>query len=356
MRATLPEAIGPNGHTIRRRDEIGILASTFNQMVEQISDLYRSLEQKVEERTRQLRTASEVGQLATSASNREEIIERAVKLVIDRFGYSFASIFLLDQVGSSAVLQAAYSQSGEMKDQLGYRIVISPDSLIGWVAKNNQPRVISDFSVSEFPYNSLIFSSSQSEVAIPISVGSQVLGVFEVQSINSKGFEPESISVLLTLCNQIANGLQNLRLLEATQINLEETDLLYRTSRQISLTKNETDMVRVIRESLVQTPYVSGLFSVEENYLGIIAITDPRNLGATASTQGITLPLLRIPAILERQHQVVIDDLSRPTDYDVLLSFFSRRGCRSASIFSIFDESRLTKILVLGSREPNPDD
>ena len=83
---------------IHRQDEIGVLASTFNQMVDQISDLYRSLEQKVEERARQLRTASEVGQLATSSNNRDEIIDRAVKLVTDRFGYSYASIFLLESI------------------------------------------------------------------------------------------------------------------------------------------------------------------------------------------------------------------------------------------------------------------
>jgi len=43
--------------TITRVDEIGQLASAFNQMVNQLSTLYRSLEAKVEERTEQLRVA-----------------------------------------------------------------------------------------------------------------------------------------------------------------------------------------------------------------------------------------------------------------------------------------------------------
>ena len=184
-------------------------------MVDQISDLYRSLEQKVEERARQLRTAAEVGQLATSSNNREEIIDRAVKLVIDRFAYSFASIFLLEQSGTSAVLSASYSQSGEVKNQKGYRLQVNSDSLIGWVAKNNQPRVISEFYPNEFPASSLFLSGTRSEVAIPIALGNQVLGVFEVQSVNSKGFEPESIAVLQTIGNQIANGLQNCKVVRS---------------------------------------------------------------------------------------------------------------------------------------------
>lgn len=339
---------------IHRKDEIGVLAATFNQMVEQITDLYRSLEQKVEERARQLRTASEVGQLATSANNREEIIDRAAKLVVDRFGYSFANIFIIDQTGTAAVLQASYSETGDIKNPLGFRVPIAPESLVGWVAKNNQARVVVDFSGTEFPSNDLLLDSSKSEIALPIAIGNQILGVFEVQSINPKAFEAENISVLQTLANQIANGIQNLRLLEATQINLEETNLLYRTSRQISFTKTEAEMFQVVREGLTQTPYITGIFSVEEDYLSITSITDPRNLNASTTTQGITLPLLRIKSLLEHQQMVLVDNVSKPTDFDVILSFFGRRSCHSAAIFPIFDQDRLTKIIVLGSREVTP--
>ncbi len=340
--------------SIRRNDEIGVLATTFNQMVDQISDLYRSLEQKVEERARQLRTASEVGQLATSSNNREEIIDRAVKLVTDRFGYSYASIFLLDQSGTSAVLSASYSQGGEVRNQKGYRVQVNSDSLIGWVAKNNQPRVISEFNTSEFPSSSITLSGTRSEVAIPVALGNRVMGVFEVQSVNSKGFEPESIAVLQTISNQIANGLQNLKMLEATQVNLEEINLLFRASRQLSLAKNELEMYAVVQDALGQTPYISGIFSVAENCLEVTAITDPQNPSTTTNTKGITLPLLKNASVLEGSQMILVDDLSRPNEYDVITSFFARRGCNSAAIFTITYENHLENIIVLGSREITP--
>ncbi len=339
---------------IHRKDEIGVLATTFNTMVDQISDLYRSLEQKVEERARQLRTASEIGQLATSSNNREEIIDRAVKLVIDRFGYAFASIFLIDQSGTSAVLSASYSQSGEYTNQKGYRVQVNADTLIGWVANNNQPRVISEFNPNEFQPSSLFLSAARSEVAVPIALGSHVLGVFELQSVNSKGFEPEDIAVLQTISNQIANGLQNLRLLEATQVNLDEINLLFRTSRQLSFTKNEQEMYAVVQEALIQTPYISGIFSVAENYMEIVAIIDPQNPSTTSNTKGITLPLLKIETALDGSQMVLVDDLAHPNDYDVILSFFLRRGCNSAAIFTITNENRLENIIVIGSREVTP--
>ena len=76
----------------RRHDEIGLLAHTFNSMASQLSNLYQSLEQRVEERTKQLRTVSDIIQLATSTVRQEDILQRTVDLLIDRFEYLYAGI------------------------------------------------------------------------------------------------------------------------------------------------------------------------------------------------------------------------------------------------------------------------
>ena len=51
---------------------------------------------------------------------------------------------------------------------------------------------------------------------------------------------------------------------------------------------------------------------------------------------------------------VLVDDLSHPNEFDVILSFFVRRGCNSAAIFTITNENHLENIIVLGSRETTP--
>ena len=335
---------------INRNDEIGLLGDSFNRMVEQISNLYRSLEIKVEERTRQLRTASEVGQLATSASNREEIIQRAVRLIIDRFGYSFASYFALDDAGTALMLQEFSSLSGESIVTRGFRLPLSSETLIGWVASNNHAQVIANTGIEATFSDEILLPNTKSDIALPVSIGNQVFGVLEVQSEQVNGFETDIVAVLQTLCNQIANGLQNLRLLEATQVNLEETSLLYRTSRQLSLTQNGAELFQTLLTAISQTPYISGIFTVHEDHLSIMAITDPRSPTAIIATQGVTLPLQRVDTRLAQNGLVLIENLSQPSEFDHILSFFSRRGCRSAAIFPVFEEKRLSRIIVLGSR------
>ncbi len=70
---------------VRRSDEVGLLASAMNQMANQLANMYNSLEQAVEARTRQLRTASEVAQLVISSTSLGEILDRTVELVNERF-------------------------------------------------------------------------------------------------------------------------------------------------------------------------------------------------------------------------------------------------------------------------------
>lgn len=337
---------------VNRSDEIGLLAFSFNNMVEQISDLYRSMENRVEQRSQQIRTASEIGQIATSSSSREEIAQKTVNLVLERFGYPFAAIALVEESGINAIVAAVESVNQSSKDLFGARIPIGDTSLIGWVAHHNQARVIADIKASLALSSLFLLPDSRSVVAMPISIGSRVLGVFEVQSTTTDGFDNETLSVLQTLCNQVANGLQNMRLLEATQINLEETSLLYRASRQITTTKNEPELTKVLTDTLAKTTYVSAMFYLRSNYIGIQTLVDPRSQQPTATTQSVTLPLRNLPSLLSSSRLIVVDDLTSDSEYDVLLSFFTRRGCRTAAIFPIQVSGTLSRIVVLGSRDP----
>ena len=77
-------------------DELGIVTVHFNRMVAQLEGLQNTLEQKVEERTKQLTVTNEVGQVAASSLDPDELLNRVIKLFSERFDYYFAGIYLLD--------------------------------------------------------------------------------------------------------------------------------------------------------------------------------------------------------------------------------------------------------------------
>src|SRR5207244_3124375 len=93
--------------SVKRRDELGLLAEAFNSMGAELRGLYQDLERRVEARTQQLATAAEIGRAATSILSTEALLSRSVDLIRDRFGYYHVSFFLLDDTGRWALLSEA---------------------------------------------------------------------------------------------------------------------------------------------------------------------------------------------------------------------------------------------------------
>lgn len=197
---------------LARRDELGLLADSFNTMATQLSELYASLEQRVADRTRQLATAAEVARTATATLQTEELLARAVELIRDRFGYYQVSIFLVDESGQEAVLREATGEVGARLKASGYRLRIGSGSLIGWVIANQKPRVAMDVSTDAVYLKDEHLPDTRSEAAIPLRVGTRVVGALDVQSRKPNAFQEADVQVLQTLADQIAVGVENGRL------------------------------------------------------------------------------------------------------------------------------------------------
>jgi len=355
-----------------RVDEVGLLAHAFNHMVDQLVEMYRTLQSKVEERTKQIRISSEAAQFATSTTSREDFLQRITSLLIERFGYLYSSIALVDETGSYAVLQAeelhneleghtfefqgSYSRGNLFK---GARFRISPETLTGWVIENKQVRVVPEDNGNFGPdtsHSSLLeirVPGAQLEAAIPILAGNQALGVLDVQSSSLDAFDNETIITLQTIANQIANGLKNIDRFESTQVNMDEIIHLFRASRQITHATKKNDVLHQLNTALAGTSYISGLYAVEEDHLTILGINDPKGQSVGNAIHGITIPLMDILGQIETNHPYLVDDLATSNKFSHILSFFSRRGCQAAALLPLFEEGKVTHIVVLGKRDSN---
>ena len=341
--------------TITRVDEIGQLASAFNQMVNQLSTLYRSLEAKVEERTEQLRVASEIAQSASQYTNTSEMAENAVQLLTERFEYPFAAIYLTDETGNYLLLRAVSSKNPVGQELKGSRIPINSPTLVGWVASHNQSQVALDISSTEaLEQGNLIVPETRSEVAVPITVSGQVIGVLDIQMDRPNAFDPETVATLQSLSNQLATGIRNILLVMSAQINYEETSLLYRASRQISTATSENQVIDILSETLTHTNHVCMVLDVSEDHMVLESIFDPRGGKGDAALKGITLPIRQGTDNAAMSGTTMVDDLTNPSIFENLLSFLSRRECQHAAIIPVFEKGVVSKIIALGTRESKP--
>ncbi|HWQ05516.1 MAG TPA: GAF domain-containing protein [Longilinea sp.] len=337
---------------VNRDDEVGQLSFSFNQMANDLQDLYQSLEAKVEERSHQLRTASEVALLATSGTNRDEMIQQAVDLLKDRFGYYYSAIYMMDETGDYASLRGASSTDRNVKIQTHLRVPVGSKSVVGQVAATQNPMLVGNLNDDRILRDAdSVMPASLSEATVPMVLGSQIIGVIDIQSQNENAFDSDTLAILQTLANQLATGLRNVLLVESSQVNLEETAMLYRSSRQISQAKNESEVVKALTESLGKTSFFSLLLSVEPTSLKIISYTDPKTTVIDDSLLGISLPLQRGADRLIDNPILILEDLKSSSDFENLTAFLSRRGCRSAALLPILENGRPSKLIALGTRE-----
>jgi GAF domain-containing protein/HAMP domain-containing protein len=219
---------------VNRQDEIGTLASSFNSMASELQTLIKTLENKVEDRTQELRkqtnylrVAAEVARDATTAHSLDELLNRAAQLVLDRFGFYHTGIFLLDEHKDYAVLRASPTKAGlEMLAQ-NHKLKVGQVGIVGNVAASGISRIALDTGQDTAYFNNPILPNTRSEMALPLKVNDELIGVLDVQSDQPEAFTQDDISILQIMADQLALAIQRVRLNQKQEEYLRQMENAY---------------------------------------------------------------------------------------------------------------------------------
>ena len=96
-----------------------------------------------------------------------------------------------------------------------------PSSIVCQSARERQPVVVGDVRSDPLYLQNPSLPYTLSELAIPLLVGSRLLGVFDVQSNVLNRFSEEDVRIYSTLAAQVAVALQNARLYSEQLTTLE---------------------------------------------------------------------------------------------------------------------------------------
>jgi GAF domain-containing protein/HAMP domain-containing protein len=213
---------------LKSGDEFGKLATTFNTLATQIDENRQELEARVAERTAQLEAINEVGRVASAILEPDTLITQIVNLVTDRFGYYYAAIFLVDDSGQWAVLHDATGAAGKALKARHHRLAINNKSMVGASINNRMARIALDVGNEPVRFNNPLLPNTRSEIALPLMAGNRVIGALDVQSTQESAFTEESISTLQNMANQVAIAVENARLFQETNANLDEIRAVHR--------------------------------------------------------------------------------------------------------------------------------
>ena len=190
----------------------------------ELAGLRDALELRVQERTEslekrasQFQAVSVTARSIASMKDLDLLLPNITRLVSEQFGFYHAGIFLLDDANEFAILRAANSEGGRRVLERGHRLSLGSKSIVGYVASHGDPRIALDVGAESIYFNNPDLPETRSELALPLRASGQVIGVLDVQSVETNAFAQEDVFVLSTLADEIAIAIENARLYSEAQ-------------------------------------------------------------------------------------------------------------------------------------------
>ena len=189
----------------------------------------KAAEEAIRRQNQYLAVSAEIGRLVTSTLDLNTIFSRTVSLISERFGFYHSSIFIMEETGFNAILREATGEAGEKMKAQKHSLVVGSSSIVGKAAESGEPIVVNDVEHGSLHRPNPFLPDTRSEAAIPLRIGTRIVGVIDIQSTQTNAFSQDDISVLQSLADQVAVAIDNARSYELSQQlikDLREVDQL----------------------------------------------------------------------------------------------------------------------------------
>ena len=317
-------------------------------------------------RALQLETSSQVGKQVTGILELDELLDQVVNLLRERFGYYMVSVWMLNDARDSVELKASSKTEGQLEP--GYTIDLnSTRSIIARVCHSRQMYLCNDVVNDPVYLEEPGLQDARAEMALPLHVQQEQLGVLDIQSDRPDAFDADDITALQTMADQIAVAIRNARLYsQVVQFseNLEgivvqrtnELQRAYQTLEQMD--KNKTDFIAVaghelrtpltlirgytemLKEMLAEkpevSPFIQGILTGQDRLLEVVnSMLDISKIDSATLKLQREMTSLRVivhdvntnfmSALKERNITLTITDMNLPiikADTDLMYKLF----------------------------------
>jgi len=189
----------------------------------ELEKAYRTLKQRVQDRTRELALLNSITAVASGLVNLKEILRVSLEQTLEAFGLEAGVAYTLEEKTETLVMLAHTGLSREFVGNMT-RLPLEA-ALAGRELNLEQPL---SWRVEEYPLGELRSyieaEGIRSVIGVPLLSKGKMVGGFVINSRSDRTLSSEEGSLLIAIGRQIGLAIENARLLESERLGHEEAD------------------------------------------------------------------------------------------------------------------------------------
>ncbi len=202
-------------------DEIDV--ATIETFADELSVYYQFANRMEREKqyARRMELVAKLGSILNSSLDPRDFIQSVVEQLQTQMGYFYVSVYLTVEDDKNWLEKIAQSGGSKTRRPLGFRARLG-EGLLGKAAETGL-LVYSNDTTKDLDFIPVGEKSTGSEVCAPIRINEKVLGVLNVESLDTNAFEDIDIHIVQTIANQMSQALYKARLF--SQLSYEKNKL-----------------------------------------------------------------------------------------------------------------------------------
>ncbi|MBT3189787.1 MAG: GAF domain-containing protein [Anaerolineae bacterium] len=204
----------------------------------------------------------------------QELLQRTVDIICDEFNFYYSGVFLLSEDKQYALLKAGRGKAGDAMLAEDHKLKVGGNSMIGASISTQEARIALDVGEEAIFFSNPHLPDTRSEMALPLTVGTRVLGAVTVQSVEESAFSDEDISTLQGMADQLAIAIDNADQHAKNQFLLKQAERRARLLDAANEVGRGVASILELNELLPKTVdiiceaynfYYAGVFLIDEN-------------------------------------------------------------------------------------------
>ena len=205
---------------VKTGDEIEELATEFNKMTAALQNSYATLEDKVEQRTKEISALYRVTSAVNESLDLKYILNAIIPMATKTFGFESIRVFLFTDAGDKLVLQTSFTSDPEHATTV--RTLNRGVGVIGRVTETGEPLIFEDVRTDP-RYAALSTTKATANAnlgffaVIPIKTHARIFGVILFSAQSPRKLTDEETRLLTSMSEQLAVAVEKANLFRESE-------------------------------------------------------------------------------------------------------------------------------------------